>query len=125
MNKVTLTGRLTFEPDVRHNNEGRVVAMYTLAVRRPFAKDGQPDADFIRCVCFGNRAEWIERNVTKGTKIEVSGSLRTSSYTNAEGKTVYRTEVLVAEQEFAESKRRDIYEEYEKLKAMIEGEDVA
>lgn len=42
-----------------------------------------------------------------------------------EGNTVYKTEVLVSELEFAEAKRRDIYEEYEKLKATIEGEDIS
>ena len=125
MNKVTLTGRLTADPDVRRNEEnGKVVAMYTLAVRRPFAKEGQPEVDYVRCVCFNARANWVSKCASRGTKIEVTGSLRTSSYTGKDGKTCYKTEVLVAEQEFAESKRRGIYEEYERLRAMIEGEDV-
>ena len=114
MNNTTLTGRLTRDPEVRHNTgaNGKVsVAKYTLAVRRPRAKEGQPTADFIRCTAFGPKATFAENYLAKGMKIEVSGNIRTGSYVNKNGQTVYTTELLVNDQEFAESmaKNADIY----------------
>ena len=114
MNNTTLTGRLTRNPEVRHNtgaNGKLAVAKYTLAVRRPRAKEGQPTADFIRCTAFGPKATFAENYLAKGMKIEVSGNIRTGSYVNKEGQTVYTTELIVGDQEFAESmaKNADIF----------------
>ena len=81
MNNTTLTGRLTRNPEVRHNagSNGKLsVAKYTLAVRRPRAKGGQPTADFIRCTAFGPKATFAENYLAKGMKIEVSGNIRTA-----------------------------------------------
>ena len=106
MNNTTLTGRLTRNPEVRHNagSNGKLsVAKYTLAVRRPRAKEGQPTADFIRCTAFGPKATFAENYLAKGMKIEVSGNIRTGSYVNKDGQTVYTTELIVGDQEFAES----------------------
>jgi len=106
MNNTTLTGRLTRNPEVRHNtgaNGKLAVAKYTLAVRRPRAKEGQPTADFIRCTAFGPKATFAENYLAKGMKIEVSGNIRTGSYVNKDGQTVYTTELIVGDQEFAES----------------------
>ena len=114
MNNTTLTGRLTKNPEVRHNagSNGKLsVAKYTLAVRRPRAKEGQPTADFIRCTAFGPKAAFAENYLAKGMKIEVSGNIRTGSYVNKNGQTVYTTELLVNDQEFAETmqKNADIF----------------
>ena len=87
MNKVILMGRLTRDPDVRYSagENSTAVARYTLAVDRRFRRDGDSaTADFIGCVAFGR--------------------LQTGSYTNREGQKVYTTDVVVEEQEFAESK---------------------
>ena len=110
MNNTTLTGRLTKNPEVRHNTgaNGKLsVAKYTLAVRRPRAKEGQPTADFIRCTAFGPKATFAENYLAKGMKIEVSGNIRTGSYVNKEGQTVYTTELIVGDQEFAESMKEN------------------
>lgn len=111
MNNTTLTGRLTKNPEVRHNagaNGKLAVAKYTLAVRRPRAKGGQPTADFIRCTAFGPKATFAENYLAKGMKIEVSGNIRTGSYVNKEGQTVYTTELIVGDQEFAESMAKNV-----------------
>ena len=107
MNKVILMGRLTRDPEVRYSQgeNSTAVARYTLAVDRRFRRDGnEQTADFISCVSFGKTAEFAEKYYHKGTKICVCGRIQTGSYTNKDGQKVYTTEVVVEEQEFAESK---------------------
>ena len=106
MNKVVLMGRLTRDPDVRYS-QGETplaIARYTLAVDRRFKRNGEQDADFINCVAFGRTAEFAEKYLKQGTKMVVSGRIQTGSYTNKDGQRVYTTDVVVEEQEFAESK---------------------
>jgi single-strand DNA-binding protein len=109
MNKVILMGRLVRDPEIRYSQsaEPMCVARYTLAVDRRGRRDnnnGEPNADFISCVCFGKSGEFAEKYLRKGIKITVSGRIQTGSYTNREGNKVYTTDVVVEEQEFAESK---------------------
>lgn len=106
MNKVILMGRLTRDPDVRYSagENSTAVARYTLAIDRRFHRDGDATADFIGCVAFGRQAEFAEKYLRQGTKIAITGRIQTGSYTNREGQKVYTTDVVVEEQEFAESK---------------------
>ena len=106
MNKVILMGRLTRDPEVRYTQGDNVMAIarYSLAVDRRFKRDGEPDADFINCVAFGKSGEFAEKYLKKGTKVAVVGRIQTGSYTNKDGQKVYTTDVVVEEQEFAESK---------------------
>jgi len=107
MNKVILMGRLTRDPEVRYSqgDNASAVARYTLAVDRRFKREGDGQtADFINCVAFGRSAEFAERYLRQGTKIAVTGRIQTGSYTNRDGVKVYTTDVVVEEQEFAESK---------------------
>ena len=107
MNKVILMGRLTRDPDVRYSagESGTSVARYTLAVDRRFNKrDGEATADFISCVAFGRSAEFAKKYFRQGLKVVITGRIQTGSYTNRDGVKVYTTEVVVEEQEFAESK---------------------
>ena len=107
MNKVILMGRLTRDPEVRYSTSGDgqlAIARYTLAVDRRFRRDGEASADFISCVSFGRTAEFAEKYFRQGLKIAVTGRIQTGSYTNRDGQKVYTTEVVVEEQEFAESK---------------------
>ena len=106
MNKVVLMGRLTRDPEVRYSagENALAIARYTLAVDRRFRRDGEATADFINCVSFGRTAEFAEKYFRQGLRIVVSGRIQTGSYTNREGQKVYTTEVVVEEQEFAESK---------------------
>jgi single-strand DNA-binding protein len=106
MNKVMLMGRLTRDPEVRYSQgeNSLAIARYTLAVDRRFKRPGEQEADFISCVSFGKSAEFAERYLKQGTKLVVTGRIQTGSYTNKEGQKVYTTEVVVEDQEFAESK---------------------
>ncbi|MDY5986256.1 single-stranded DNA-binding protein [Sporofaciens sp. SGI.106] len=106
MNKVILMGRLTRDPEVRYSQGENplAIARYTLAVDRRFRRDGEATADFIPCVAFGRQAEHAERYYRQGLRVTVCGRIQTGSYTNKDGVKVYTTEVVVEEQEFAESK---------------------
>ena len=106
MNKVILMGRLTRDTEVRYSagENSLAIARYTLAVDRRFKRDGEATADFISCVVFGKQAEFAEKYFRQGIRIVVSGRIQTGSYTNRDGVKVYTTEVVVEEQEFAESK---------------------
>lgn len=108
MNKVILMGRLTRDPEVRYSagDNSMAIARYTLAVDRRFRRDGDSgsSADFIGCVAFGRSAEFAEKYLRQGTKIVITGRIQTGSYTNRDGQKVYTTDVVVEDQEFAESK---------------------
>ena len=106
MNKVILVGRLTRDPEVRYSqgDNATAVARYTLAVDRRFKRDNEPTADFIPCVVFGRSGEFAEKYFRQGMRVSVSGRIQTGSYTNKDGARVYTTEVIVEEQEFAESR---------------------
>ena len=106
MNKVVLVGRLTKNPEVRYSQgeNQTAIARYTVAVDRRFKRDGEPTADFINCVVFGKSAEFAEKYFRQGLRVAISGRITTGSYTNKDGVKVYTTEVIVEEQEFAESR---------------------
>lgn len=105
MNKVILMGRLTRDPEVRYSQgeQAMAIARYTLAVDRRFKRDGEQSADFIGCVAFGRAGEFAEKYFRKGTKVVVEGRIQTGSY-EKDGQRVYTTDVVVEQQEFAESK---------------------
>lgn len=108
MNRVILMGRLTRDPEVRYSqgDNSMAIARYTLAVDRRFNRNNSEEnnTDFIGCVAFGRSAEFAEKYLRKGTKLLVTGRIQTGSYTNKEGNKVYTTDVVVEDQEFAESK---------------------
>ena len=109
MNKVTLMGRLTRDPDVRYSQGGQpmAIARYTLAVdrRRGRSEGEQQTADFISCVAFGKAGEFVEKYLHKGMMMCVAGRIQTGSYTNRDGQKVYTADVVVEEQEFCESRQ--------------------
>lgn len=106
MNKWEGIGRLTRDPEVRYTQGSNpmAIARYTLAVDRRIKKENEQSADFIPCIAFGKSAEFVEKYLKKGTKMAVVGRIQTGSYTNQNGQKVYTTEIIVEEQEFAESK---------------------
>ena len=109
MNKVILMGRLTRDPEIRYTqgDNSMCIARYTLAVDRRFNRNAGNDgnnADFIPCVAFGRSGEFAEKYLKKGTKMAITGRIQTGSYTNKDGVKVYTTEVVIEDQEFAESK---------------------
>lgn len=108
MNKVILMGRLTRDPDVRvtTGENTMTIARYTLAVDRRTRKTdiNEPTADFITCVAFSKAAEFAEKYFHQGMRVLITGRIQTGSYTNKDGNKVYTTDVIVEEQEFADSR---------------------
>lgn len=105
MNKVIMIGRLTKDPELRYTNSGKAVANYTLAVDRDYKKEGQPDADFIRCVAYDKGGEFAGKYLKKGTKIAIVGHIQTGSY-EKNGQKVFTTDVIVEHHEFCEAKKQ-------------------
>ena len=99
-------GRLTRDPEVRYSQgeSSLAIGRFSLAVDRRFKRQGEADADFFNCTAFGKQAEFVEKYLKQGTKIAITGRIQTGSYTNKDGIKVYTTDVVVEEQEFAESK---------------------
>lgn len=109
MNRVILMGRLTRDPEVRYSQGERTmtIAKYALAVDRRGRRnqDGnEQTADFINCVAFDRAGEFAEKYFRQGMRVLISGRIQTGSYTNKDGIKVYTTDIIVDDQEFADSK---------------------
>lgn len=105
MNKVILTGRLTRNPELTYSTNNLAIAKYTLAIDRKCKKGREQETDFIPCVVFGKSAEFAKNYFLKGLMIGVEGRLQISSWNDDEGKPHQKSEIIVEEQEFLESKR--------------------
>lgn len=107
MNNVQLIGRLTKDVDLRYVNGAQgqtAVARFTVAVDRPPKQDGTKEADFISCQAWGRKAEVIQQYFQKGSKIGIVGKIRTGSYRNQQGATVYTTDIEVTDIDFLDPK---------------------
>ena len=108
MNNVVLIGNLCRDNDVRYSSGQNATAILrnTIAVQRKFKnkETGQFDSDYISIQAFGNTAEFISKYFTKGSKIAITGEIRTGSYTNKDGVKVYTTDVVVNNAEFVTKK---------------------
>ena len=111
MNKVILMGRLTRDPEMRYSQSdtSMAIARYSLAVDRRIAKrdNNEQQVDFINCVAFGRSAEFAEKYFRQGMRVLVTGRIQTGSYTNKDGQRVYTTDIVVEDQEFADSKNNN------------------
>lgn len=100
MNKVVLIGRLARDPELRYTQNGTAVSNFTLAVNRPFAKEGEQSADFIGIVAWGKIGENSAKYLAKGRQAAVEGRMQTRSYDDKDGKKCYITEVVAERVEF-------------------------
>ena len=106
LNKAILMGRLTKDPETRYTTGDKPIAItkYTLAIDKRGRQQDQT-ADFINVVAFDKNGEFAEKYFRQGIRVLISGRIQTSSYTNKAGQKVYTTDVIVEEQEFADSKK--------------------
>jgi len=105
MNKVILMGRTTKDVTVNYTQGENPIAIarWILAVPKRGNRDDEPD--FIPCVAFGSHATFAEKYFHQGIKLVITGRLQTGNYTNKHGEKVWTYEVVVEDQEFAESKK--------------------
>lgn len=106
INRVTLIGRLTRDPELRTTSNGIAVATFTLAVDRNFTNSrGERDADFINCVVWRKPAEILCNYTSKGSQIGIDGRLQTRTYDDKDGKRVYVTEVVIEDFTFLDTRQ--------------------
>lgn len=108
MNKVTLIGNLTRDPEITTTTNGTSVARFSLAVPRKFRNEsGEYEADFINIVAWGNHAELAHKYLSKGKRIALVGRLQSRTYEAPDGTKRYFTEVVLEEFDFLFSKNSD------------------
>lgn len=108
LNRVTLTGRLTRDVELKYTNSGTAVGQFSLAVDRPFKnKAGEREADFVNCVIWRKSAEIFANFVHKGSLVGVDGRIQTRNYANKQGQRIYVTEVIVENFSLLEPKNSD------------------
>lgn len=95
INRTVLVGRLTRDSDLRYTSSGVAVATFNLAVDRSFTnKNGEREADFIRCLIWRKSAENFANFTHKGSLVGIDGRIQTRNYENQQGQKVYVTEVI-------------------------------
>lgn len=109
MNSVVFIGNLTKDVELRYpqGSESTATARFTIAVKRRFNNNSDVTADFFNCVCFGQTAEFCERNFKQGSAIALKGRIQNNNYTNKNNETVYGTQVIAEEVDFAGSKKKE------------------
>ena len=102
MNKITLIGNLTHDPEVRSTQTGKNVCTFTIAVNRK--KVSEPQTDFFRINAWGNLADVCARFLSKGKKVAIIGELQARTYEDRQGKTRLSLDVVADEVEFLSPK---------------------
>ncbi|NCO35607.1 MAG: single-stranded DNA-binding protein [Armatimonadetes bacterium CG2_30_59_28] len=86
VNRIVLIGRLTRDPELRYTPSGLPVVNFTLAVDRNFKNaQGEKETDFVRCIAWRQRAEFVANYLTKGRLAAVDGRLQIREYTTQDG----------------------------------------
>ncbi len=127
MNKVVLMGRLTRDPEVRYTSANNtLVASFSLAVNRRFAKQGEErQADFINVVAWDKTGEFCSKYFKKGQQVGIIGRIQTRNYDDKDGKKVYVTEVIAEEAYFADTRKEETNENpFEGTQSFTAGEDL-
>ena len=107
MNQVNLIGRLTADPEIKHTQSGTAMVRFSIAVDRAYTKQGEEkQADFINCVAWDKKAEFICKYFSKGQKVALTGSIRTGSYTDKDGNKRNTFDVWLDNVEFCESRKQ-------------------
>lgn len=108
MQKFIMIGNLTKDPEFKTTNSNTAYVNFTLAVQRPFANaQGEREADFINCVAWDKKAEFITKYAKKGDKLSVVGNIRISTYNNREGNKITTFNVWVEEVEIVSSRKTE------------------
>lgn len=110
INNVVLSGRLTKDAEIKMSQGNKKFCQFTLAVDKYV--NGQQQADFISCIAWERNAEVLSQYTKKGSKINVLGRIATRNYKNANGETIYVTEVVAQQIELLDSKPKEQQQSY-------------
>lgn len=106
-NRVILEGRLTADPELHTTQSGVEYCNFTMAVDRNFKNGEERLADFPTLKAWRGTAKFISSYFKKGDPILVDGRLETSKFEGDDGRTVYRTDVVVENATFTIGKKND------------------
>ena len=109
LNRITIMGRMTKDPELRRTNSGKAVASFTLAVDRDFEKG---KTDFIECVAWGNTAEFVAKYFAKGRMAVASGRLQLRDWTDKDGNKRKTAEVVTDNVYFGDSKTSNTEQQF-------------
>lgn len=100
MNKLTIIGNLTRDPELRTTTSGLQVCTFTVAVNRRKSDNQANEADFFRVTAWRQLADICSRYLAKGRKVAVVGAVSVSTYTGNDGQTRATLEVTADDIEF-------------------------
>ena len=105
-NKVILGGRLTADPELKTTQSGIAVVSFSIAVNRRFTKNAaqQSETDFFNVTAWRATAEFVARYFKKGSSICVVGTIQNNKWTDQQGATRYRTDIVADEVMFVDSR---------------------
>ena len=106
INTVVLMGRITQDLELKQTPNGTSVLAFTVAVERNYSKSEDKQSDFINCVAWKEKAEFISKYFGKGRMIAIEGNLRTRAYDDKNGVKHYVTEVYVDNVSFTGEKKQ-------------------
>ena len=111
INKVTIGGRLTRDPELKSLPSGKYVGSFSVAINSRWkGADGNTveRVEYVNCIVFGKTAETISKYFKKGSRIYVEGRIQTRDWEEKDtGKKIYRTEVIVSEFQFVDSVQKE------------------
>ena len=113
MNKLTIIGNLTRDPELRTTQDGVSVCSFTVAVNRRNKREGQPEADFFRVSAWRQLGENCGKYLAKGRKVCVIGPVTVRTYQASDGTTKANMEVTAEDVEFLSAKQTDPQTGYE------------
>ena len=122
MNSIVLLGRTTAPIELKQTPTGKSVVRFSLAVRRPFAKD---TTDFFTICAWDKQAETLSRYVGKGDQICIRGYLQTRSWEDANGSKRYATDVVAQDFDFCEAKNNSEGNSYSNNSNVSQGKNTA
>lgn len=99
VNKVTLIGNVTRDPAIKTTENGKKVALFTIATNRYFKTaegENKSESEFHNCVAWGNLAERVEKFLLKWKLVYAEGRLRTRAIEKEDGNKIYKTEVVIS-----------------------------
>ena len=124
LNDCAFSGRLVRDPELRRTGSGIAVTSFTVAVERDIpGQDGKRETDYIDCVAWREKGEFVAKYFSKGRVAVVEGRLQLRTWTDKEGNKRKAYEVLAANVYFGDSKREETGGSYAKPVEYEEIED--
>ena len=107
LNQIIIMGRLTRDPELRRTGSGIAVASFCVAVDRDYTSDpaGERETDFINCVAWRQKGEFVSKYFEKGSMIVVSGRLQIRKWTDKDGINRTTAEIVADNVYFGEGKK--------------------